>query len=124
MHTCMAKPFGILKEEHVGKACVLHPVVQHLPLVYIMNVHFVTQCPTQNRRHLITTILSSKHHFFPERTNNVYTIHLQRFKIAAMHTAEMPNVRKLAGETITIYSLLQKRIMLIYLQKIPSHLTP
>lgn len=43
---------------------------------------------------------------------------------AAMHTAEMPNVGKLAGETITIYSLLQKRIMLIYLQKIPSHLTP
>jgi hypothetical protein len=42
----------------------------------------------------------------------------------AMHTAEMPNVRKLADENITIYSLLQKRIMLVQLQKIPSHLTP
>jgi len=65
----MAKPFGILKEEHLGKACILHPGVHHLPSVYIMNVHFVTQCPIQNRRHLITTILSSMHHFFPEHTN-------------------------------------------------------
>jgi len=74
----MAKPFGIMKEEHLGKSCVLHPGVHHLISVYIMNVHFVTQCPTQNRRHLITTVLSSNHHLFPEHTNNVHTMHSQR----------------------------------------------
>lgn len=79
MHTCMVKPFGILKEEHLGKACILHPGVHHLPSFYIMNVHFVTQCPTQKRRHLITTTLSSKHHLFPEHTNNIHTMHSQRF---------------------------------------------
>jgi hypothetical protein len=33
---------------------------------YILNVHFLNQCPTQNRRHLIT---SSNHHLLPEHTN-------------------------------------------------------
>lgn len=79
MHTCMVKPFGILQEEHLGKACVLHPGVCHLPSFYFMNVCFLTLCPTQNRSHLITTIISPNHHLFRGHTNNVYIMHSQRF---------------------------------------------
>ena len=77
--TRVAKPFGILKEEHLGKACVLHPGVHHLPSLYFMNVCFLTQCPTQNRSHLITIMISSKHHLLHGHTNNVHIMHLQRF---------------------------------------------
>jgi hypothetical protein len=42
---------------------------------------------------------------------------------AAMQKAKMPNVRKLAGETITIYSLLQKRIMFVYIVYIIEQVT-
>jgi len=84
MHTCMAKPFGTLKEEHLGKACVLHPGVHHLPLVYIMNVHFVTQCPTQNRRHLITIIHTNAQTMYIQCTCRGLTVDAT----AAMHTAE------------------------------------
>jgi len=122
MHTRMAKPLGILKEEHLRKACVLHPGVHQLPSVYIMNVHFVIQCPTQNRRHLITTILSSS--FLNPQTMYIECTHrgLTVDAFAAIHSWDAKCQKTCWWNHHYLQFTPKKRIMLIYICKKYLHI--